>query len=175
MASHLDPPEQGALVHGCPYCRILYPDTRPCPRCGGDTRFQPEQMLDAEGVARAVERAAERFEVEPSRASLEALLRLLLVHAPLGRRALEARRHPVLDDLRLADRMLLPDLIGRSAQDVRADFGDPDREAPGEWTYQARGPAHHHRLDTVLRLEEGRVVEQRARRVKVACEHDPPA
>ena len=100
------------MIRGCPYCRILYPDAHPCPRCGDATRPWPAQLLDREGVRRAVARAAARFEAQPARPTLDALLDLLLVHAPASLNAFDEPPAPTLDALRRADATLRHNLGG---------------------------------------------------------------
>ncbi len=106
------PADQAAMIRGCPYCRILHPGADPCPRCGDVTRPWPAQMLDREEVGRAVARAAARFEAQPARPTLDALLDLLLVHAPAALDALDELPAPTLDALRRADAALRPDVGG---------------------------------------------------------------
>lgn len=92
------------LIDGCGYCRLLFPSTAPCRRCGGRHRLQPARMLDAVGVAAAVARAVAGHDA--SRAALDGLLELLLVHAPVSLAALAALGAPTLDDLRRVARAL---------------------------------------------------------------------
>jgi hypothetical protein len=165
-------PEQGALVDGCPHCRVLYPGLDPCPRCHGAADFRPVRMLDGESVRRAVGAAADDYDA--TRAALDRLLDLLHLHAPASLRALETRGSPSLERLRRDDAALPENVVGRSKREVRARLGPPVRIDGEVWEYAARGPSNHFRIVARLRFEDGRVLEQTERRVAVDCEHGGP-
>lgn len=95
--------EQGVQADGCPYCRILHPGADPCSRCGGGT-FRPARMLDEDGIRRAVAKAVDAY--DGRRPSLDALLDLLFVHAPLSLRALEEDGRLTVERLRRDDATL---------------------------------------------------------------------
>lgn len=70
--------------------------------------FHPARMIDEAGVRRLVTEAAGAFDAQPSRASLDHLLRVLFVYGPLSLRILDERGRPTLDELRAADARLEP-------------------------------------------------------------------
>lgn len=125
-------------------------------------------MLDRESVDRAVRRAVEAL--DGSRARLDALLGLLLVHRPVSLTALAEDGRITLDVLRAQDHVLAPDLVGLDPTAVRARLGAPDRRRDEEWHYdQETAPAHVVTVH-VLRFAGGRVVEQMLRRRGVDCD-----
>lgn len=101
------PDDQGVLADGCPYCRILYPESAGCVRCGGARAFRPARMMDAEGVRQAVVKAVDAY--VPTRAALDRLLDLLFAHRPESLRALEEDGRLTLDSLRRDDAALSPE------------------------------------------------------------------
>ena len=101
----MNPPEQqGALVSGCGYCKLLYPEQANCSRCSGGTRVQPAQMLDTEGIRAAVAGAVRDY--DGSRAKLDALLHVLFVYKSASLVAFEEHDSCDLEQLRSDDRRL---------------------------------------------------------------------
>lgn len=160
--------QQGFDARGCPHCVVLHPELSPCPRCNGGAHVQPAQMLDADGVRRAVGAAVDAL--DGTRVPLDALLQLLFAHRPVSLAALSADGRTTIEQLRELDRLLDPTLLGLDQQGLIAALGPPHRRRDDEWQYDLESaPAHRVRVHA-LQLHDGRVVAQRLLRRIVDCD-----
>jgi len=98
-------PEQGVLVEGCYYCKLLYPDAgEACPHCGGGLRFVAAQMMSEELVRERIEQGASACGAASTpperRECVTQLLKTIFVHGPMAKR-LAAEMGWDLDRLRI--------------------------------------------------------------------------
>lgn len=96
--------QQGALVRGCGYCQLLYPELSECARCSGGLQVEPAQMLDAAGIRGAVDQAVGEY--DGTRVRLNSLLHVLVVYKPVSLAAFAEHAQFDLDRLRRDDRHL---------------------------------------------------------------------
>lgn len=92
----------------CFVCGLLWPGTRPCPRCAGAVQWHAAAMMDAGLVAVRVARAYEDWRAEGDDDALEVLLTVVHANAPESLDALEELGTDV-DQLRRAWTRVAPE------------------------------------------------------------------